>query len=73
MSLIILRHPADCQCPACTAEREQDAIDARLQQRYDSDPAFARLADSIHDSRMGCGPACPQCMAIAERRLSTSA
>lgn len=47
-------------------EREHDAW---LQKQYDASPEVQKLADRIHSSRLLSGPACPQCIEIALKKL----
>jgi hypothetical protein len=37
---------------------------------YATNTEFHLLADRIHNSRMLAGPACPQCMGIAQRQMA---
>lgn len=68
MSVII--HPDECSCGACSEARNQAAAeDARLRHIYETNAELRALADKIHHNRLMSGPACEQCIAMAERKL----
>lgn len=46
----------------------QQQYEDRLRIRYFEDEAFRTLADKIHHSRLLAGPACMQCMKIADQK-----
>lgn len=46
---------------------------SELVRRYLNDAEFHYLADRIHSSRMMSGPACQQCMEMAEAQLKALA
>ena len=65
-------------CSVCGAFHQWSETECRkirnhepeLQKRYESDERFRKLADKIHHARLMDGPACTQCMAMAERQLA---
>ncbi len=48
---------------------EELAYDKWLMEVYESNPELKAAADKLHDSRMGPGNACHQCIEIAMKQL----
>jgi len=47
---------------------DQQRYEDRLRIRYFEDAAFRAKADAIHHARLMAGPACMQCMKIADQK-----